>query len=322
VNKSTVPVGTGKKTKAALKEALKRRGAEFSFDIVSNPEFLREGSAVDDFMRPDRIVIGCDSPTAKDIMTEIYRVLYINNHPFCITDIETAELIKYAANAFLATKITFINEISALCEAAGANVQQVSAALGLDKRIGRFFLHAGPGYGGSCFPKDTRALVNIAKTYDVDMTIVDTVIRANERQKLRMADKILSKMPEISGKTVAVLGLAFKPETDDLREAPSLTVIAELLKHGAKIKVYDPVAMDNARRYALLGGQITYCENEYDAMADSDAIVIITEWNQFRSLDFEKIKAVADAKYFFDFRNIYDRKTIEGHGFIYEGVGV
>lgn len=322
VNKSTVPIGTGRKTKETIKHVLKSRDADFGFDVVSNPEFLREGSAVNDFMHPDRIVIGCESQTAKDIMSEIYRVLYINNHPFCVTDIETAELIKYAANAFLATKITFINEISVLCEAVGANVQQISAAMGLDKRIGKFFLHAGPGYGGSCFPKDTKALVKIAQAYDVKMTVVDSVIKANEAQKLHMVDKIVSKMPDIQGKTIAILGLAFKPETDDMREAPSITIINELLRRNARIKAYDPISMENSKRYGLIDDNIEYCRNEYEAVRNSDAIVILTEWNQFRSLDFDKIKEISDAKYFFDLRNIYDRNMVESKGFVYDGVGM
>jgi nucleotide sugar dehydrogenase len=321
VDKSTVPVGTGQLVKTVVGEVLKKRNVDYDFDVVSNPEFLREGAAVNDFMHPDRIVIGSESSKAEEIMRDVYKVLYLNNQPFVFTNIETAEIIKYASNAFLATKITFINEISRLCEAAGGDVQQVSKAMGLDKRIGKFFLHAGPGYGGSCFPKDTKALVNIGKQFGVEISIVYSVIQANDAQKLRMVDKIIAKMGEIEGKRIAVLGLAFKPGTDDMREAPSITIIHELYRRGADITVYDPIAMDNAGTYAFSDIQINYAENEYAAINDVDAVVLLTEWNQFRSLDLDIFKERMRSNYFFDFRNIYDRKTLEQLGFVYDGVG-
>lgn len=321
VDKSTVPVGTGQLVKNTVREVLNRRKAELDFDVVSNPEFLREGAAVNDFMHPERIVIGAEGHRAVEVMRDVYKVLYLNNHPFVFTNIETAEIIKYASNAFLATKITFINEISRLCEAAGGDVQQVSKAMGLDKRIGKFFLHAGPGYGGSCFPKDTKALVHIGKQYGVDISIVDSVIKANHTQKLRMVDKIIAGMGEVEGKRIAVLGLAFKPGTDDMREAPSITIIHELCRRGANIIAYDPVAMENARKFAFSDVEINYAENEYQAVKDAQAVILVTEWNQFRSLDLNSIKNKMRGNYFFDLRNIYDRKELEGLGFVYDGVG-
>jgi UDPglucose 6-dehydrogenase len=321
VDKSTVPVGTGQLVKNVVREVLEKRNLNHDFDVVSNPEFLREGAAVNDFMHPDRIVIGSESAKAEEIMRDVYKVLYLNNQPFVFTNIETAEIIKYASNAFLATKITYINEISRLCEAAGGDVQQVAKAMGLDKRIGKFFLHAGPGYGGSCFPKDTKALVNIGKQFGIDISIVNSVIQANDTQKLRMVDKIIAKMGEIKGKKIAVLGLAFKPGTDDMREAPSMTIIHELYKRGADITVYDPVAMDNAKTYAFSDIQIYYAENEYAAVNDVEAVVLLTEWNQFRSLDLDIIKDRMNGNYFFDFRNVYERQTLEQLGFVYDGVG-
>ena len=322
VNKSTVPVGTGEMTRQTVSRILAGRNVTCGFDVVSNPEFLREGAAINDFMYPDRIVIGCESPSARDIMTEIYRAPYENHHPFCFTDIVTAELIKYASNAFLATKITFMNEISRLCEAAGANVKQVAAAMGHDKRIGQSFLHAGPGYGGSCFPKDTRALSKIGRAHHVDMTIVDSVVAANEAQKLHMVDKIVGRMGDISGRCIAVLGLSFKPETDDMREAPSITIIQALLHRGAVIRAFDPIAMENAAKYAFTNDAITYCQDEYDACTGADALMLITEWNQFRSLNFEKLQNISNIQFFFDLRNVYEKHKIESLGIAYVGVGV
>jgi UDPglucose 6-dehydrogenase len=336
VDKSTVPVGTGQKVKQVIKEVLEQRGLDIDFDVVSNPEFLREGSAVRDFMHPDRVVIGGESEKAKNIMRNIYNVLYLIDTPFVFTSIETAELIKYASNAFLATKITFINEIANLCDKIGADVHHVAKAMGLDGRIGKFFLHAGPGYGGSCFPKDTKALVNIAKEVDVNMSLVDAVVNANEKQKVYMVEKIARKMGDLKGKTFGVLGLAFKPETDDMREAPAITIIQELLANGATVRVYDPIAMENAKKFAfdevastksseLNDSQhkvpMVYCNDEYDAAIGTDAMIIVTEWNQFRSLDLVKIKDLMHDNYFFDFRNVYDRNEVEELGFVYEGVG-
>lgn len=321
VDKSTVPVGTGQLVKNTVKKVLEKRNVNFGFDVVSNPEFLREGAAVNDFLHPERIIIGSDSTKAEEVMRDVYKVLYLNNHPFVFTNLETAEIIKYAANAFLATKITFINEISRLCEAAGGDVQQVSKAMGLDKRIGKFFLHAGPGYGGSCFPKDTKALVHIGKQFGVDMSIVDSVIHSNHAQKLRMVDKIIAKLNSVEGKRITVLGLAFKPGTDDMREAPSITIIHELLRRGANITAFDPIAMDNAKNYAFSSMNINYAEDEYEATNDAEAVVILTEWNQFRSLDLNSIKNRMKSHYFFDFRNIYDKESLETLGFVYDGVG-
>ena len=321
VDKSTVPIGTGKMVKKAIQEVLDERKVDYEFDVVSNPEFLREGSAVNDFLHPDRIVIGYESEKAKEIMKSVYRALYINNHPFVFCNIETAELIKYASNAFLATKITFANEIANLCEAVGADIKQVSKAMGQEKRIGKYFLHAGPGYGGSCFPKDTRALSMIAQKYNVPVTVVDSAIKANEKQKLRMVDKIVSAMGNVQGKVIAILGLAFKPETDDMREAPSNTIINELIKRGAIIKAYDPAAIENAKQYYLSGLPVEYCNNEYQTVENADALAIITEWNQFRNLELDAIKNKMKDNYFFDFRNIYEREELEALGFKYYGVG-
>lgn len=321
VDKSTVPVGTGQKVKKVIQEVLTKRDVPFTAEVVSNPEFLREGAALNDFMHPDRIVIGTESKKAEMAMREVYRVLYLNNHPFVFTNIETAELIKYASNAFLATKITFINEMSELCEKVGADIKQVARAMGLDKRIGKYFLHAGPGYGGSCFPKDTRALVKIGAEYGANMSIVKSVITANERQKLRMVDKIVAALGNLEGRTIAVLGLAFKPETDDMRESPAIVIIKELVRRGAKIKAFDPAAMENAKNYAFSDSEITYCENEYQTVEASDAVVLLTEWNQFRSLDLDKVKTSMHGKHFFDMRNIYDEEILTQKGFIYVGVG-
>ena len=321
VDKSTVPVGTGRKVKATVRQVLQERGVDYDFDVVSNPEFLREGSAVNDFMHPDRIVIGTQSSKARKTMRSVYRVLYINNHPFVFTNIETAEVIKYASNAFLATKITFMNEIANLCEAVGANVLQVSNAVGLDKRIGPHFLHAGPGYGGSCFPKDTKALVNTGKEYGVQMSLIDSVIHANDLHKRKMVDKIAAALGDLEGKTIGILGLSFKPETDDVREAPSTTIVRELLRSGAQIRAYDPAAMENAARFAFPGLPVTYAKDEYECVEGAHAAVLVTEWNQFRNLDFEQMKKRMASLFFFDFRNIYERKDIEDKGFAYFGVG-
>lgn len=326
VDKSTVPVGTGQSVKNVIRDTLSERGLNISFDVVSNPEFLREGSAVRDFMHPDRIVIGCENEKAKNIMKNIYNVLYLIDRPFIFTSIETAELIKYASNAFLATKISFINQIANLCDAVGADVHDVSKAMGLDGRIGKYFLHPGPGYGGSCFPKDTKALENIGEQYDIDMSLVRAVNCANEYQKKYAVHKIKVKMEDLKGKTVSILGLAFKPETDDMREAPSITIVNELIQNGAKVKAFDPAAMDNARKYVFNSelfnkGKLEFCSDEYETVVDADALIIVTEWNQFRNLDLHKIKQYMKDNYFFDLRNIYDREVIQELGFNYEGMG-
>lgn len=316
VTKSTVPVGTGFKIKEIIKKNLR---VPVEFDIVSNPEFLREGSAVEDFMRPNRVVIGAERQQAIAIMKDLYRPLYLIETPFVITDIATAELIKYATNSFLATKISFINEISALCEAVGANVKTVAKAMGLDGRIGPKFLHAGIGFGGSCLPKDTMALVKIAEERGVNLSIVKSAIDVNQRQRQRLTDKVVEAFEgNLKGKTVGILGLSFKPNTDDIREAPSLFIIQTLLEKEALIKTYDPVAMDNVRK---IFPDITYCSDAYSAAEGVDALIIVTEWNQFRNLELAKIKKIMRGNLFFDFRNIYEPEKVREFGFKYHSVG-
>lgn len=316
VTKSTVPVGTGFKIKEIIKKNLR---VPVEFDIVSNPEFLREGSAVEDFMRPNRVVIGAERQQAIAIMKDLYRPLYLIETPFVITDIATAELIKYATNSFLATKISFINEISALCEAVGANVKTVAKAMGLDGRIGPKFLHAGIGFGGSCLPKDTMALVKIAEERGVNLSIVRSAIDVNQRQRQRLTDKVVEAFEgNLKGKTVGILGLSFKPNTDDIREAPSLFIIQTLLEKEALIKTYDPVAMDNVRK---IFPDITYCSDAYSAAEGVDALIIVTEWNQFRNLELAKIKKIMRGNLFFDFRNIYEPEKVREFGFKYHSVG-
>lgn len=315
VTKSTVPVGTGERLRQIISKNLKE---SMDFDIVSNPEFLREGAGIEDFMRPNRVVIGASSVQAIAIMKDLYRPLYLIETPFVITDINTAELIKYASNAFLATKISFINEIANLCEAVGADVQVVAKTMGLDHRIGPKFLHAGPGYGGSCLPKDTRALLQIAKKNGVDLEIIKAVTSVNENQKERMVEKIKNTMGLLKGKTISLLGLSFKPNTNDIRESPSLYIIDRLLKQGAKIKTYDPAAIEGTRK---IFSKITYCKDSYDAVKGADAIVIVTEWNQFRNLDLSRIKNLAKGNFFFDLRNIYEPSKVREIGFNYYSVG-
>ena len=315
VTKSTVPVGTGQKVREIISEHLKE---SIDFDVVSNPEFLREGAGIEDFMRPNRVVIGTSSDQATAIMKDLYSPLYLIDAPIIITDVKTAELIKYASNAFLATKISFINEVSNLCESVGGDVQMVAKAMGLDRRIGPKFLHAGPGYGGSCFPKDTRALLQIGKEHKVKLGIIDAVIKANESQKDTAVKKITGTMGKIKGKTIAILGLSFKPNTNDIREAPSLYIIERLLKEGAKIRAYDPVAMKDAKE-AL--PKITYCKDPYDAVKGADAVAIVTEWNQLRNLDLDKIKKAMKGKHFFDLRNIYSPARMAKTGLDYHSVG-
>ncbi len=322
VDKSTVPIGTARKVSAWIGEEIALRNIFIAFDVVSNPEFLREGSAVYDFMHPDRVVLGIESERCKAIMKDVYRSLYLNETPFVETNLETAEMIKYASNSFLAVKITFINEIANLCEAVGADVKAVSLAMGKDGRIGSKFLHPGPGYGGSCFPKDTRALAAIAKRSGERLRIVDAAIEANEAQKARMAGKILQALGEPKGKVVALLGLAFKPNTDDMREAPSLHIVQRLVALGVCVRIYDPAAMREASwRLAEFSQMIVYCSNEYEAMEGADALVIATEWNQFRNLDLEKVKALLRTSVILDLRNIYDRDMVEKAGFRYFCVG-
>lgn len=315
VTKSTVPVGTGQKIRDIISRNLKE---QIDFDIVSNPEFLREGAAIEDFMRPNRVVIGAKSPQAVAIMRDLYKPLYLIETPFVITNVETAELIKYASNSFLAAKISFINEMSALCEKVGADVHMVAKGMGLDQRIGAKFLHPGPGYGGSCLPKDTNALLKMAEDHEVELGIIDAAVKANERQKEKTVQKIREAIGPLKGKTFAVLGLSFKPNTDDIRDAPSLSIIRSLLDEGADIRAYDPVAMDQAKK--IFGG-IKYCKNAYEAIKGADALVIVTEWNQFRNLELERIKKLLKSPCFFDLRNIYDPQKLQDMGFHYYCVG-
>jgi UDPglucose 6-dehydrogenase len=315
VTKSTVPVGTGKRIKDIIS---KNHKEQIEFDIVSNPEFLREGAAIEDFMRPNRVVIGSGSQQAIAIMKDLYKPLYLIETPFVVTNLETAELIKYASNSFLATKISFINEIANLCEKVGADVNVVAKAMGLDHRIGPKFLHAGLGFGGSCFPKDTKALLKIAKEHDTELHIVRTAVLANDNQRKIAFNKIKAAMGDLKGKTVAVLGLSFKPNTDDLRDAPVLFVIESLLKEGAAVRAYDPVAMENAR---AVFPAITYSKDPYDAAKGADAVVIATEWNEFRNLELEKLKKLLRQPFFFDLRNVYEPDKMKSQGFKYFSVG-
>ncbi|HUR96467.1 MAG TPA: UDP-glucose/GDP-mannose dehydrogenase family protein [Pyrinomonadaceae bacterium] len=315
VTKSTVPIGTGKWLREFVTGNLK---TPTEFGVASNPEFLREGAAIDDFMRPDRVVIGSNEDEAIEVMKELYRPLYLIETPIVITSLEAAELIKYAANAFLATKITFINEVANLCDAIGCDVHDVARGMGMDNRIGRKFLHPGPGYGGSCFPKDTRALTTVADQFGVETRIVDAVIEANERQRDAMIPKIEKLVGSLAGKKIGILGLSFKPETDDMRESPAIEIIHTLIDRGATVRAFDPVAMDEAKHFV---NGIEYASDEYDAIDGADALVIITEWNQFRALDMEKVKRLLKAPKIADLRNIYEPSDMRDLGFDYVGVG-
>jgi len=315
VTKSTVPVGTGERIRGIIQKSLRKK---VEFDIVSNPEFLREGAAIEDFMRPDRVVIGSDSERAIAIMKDLYRPLYLIETPFVITSIETAELIKYASNSFLATKISFINEMANLCERVGADVHMVAKGMGLDGRIGRKFLHPGPGFGGSCFPKDTRALLQIGDEHGVDLSVVRAVVETNERQKERMVQKIREGMGDLDGKVVGVLGLSFKPNTNDMREAPAIHIINGLTESGASVRAYDPEAMNDAR---LILPSVKYCRDAYETLKGADAAVLVTEWNQFRSLDLRRVRKDMRGSYFFDLRNVYEPADMKALGFVYYGVG-
>ncbi len=316
VTKSTVPIGTGQLVARVINE---RNGTQ-PFSVVSNPEFLREGSAIGDFMRPDRVVIGARDAQAIAIMKDIYAPLYLVETPFVITNVESAELIKYASNAFLATKITFINEVAELCELLGADVHHVAKGMGLDRRIGPKFLHPGPGYGGSCFPKDTKALSDIARQAGRPFEIVDTVVEVNERIKLRMADKVRAICGgSVQGLTLGVLGVSFKPETDDMREAPAIPILAALAADGAAIRVFDPAATATARE--VLPDGVTYCADEFEAAAGADCLIILTEWNQFRSLDLERLKQTVRTPRVVDLRNVYEPEKMRTLGFEYDCVG-
>jgi UDPglucose 6-dehydrogenase len=316
VTKSTVPIGTGKWLKNFVSENLK---IDTDFGVASNPEFLREGAAIGDFMRPNRVVVGSNEERAIEVMKELYRPLYLIETPIVITSLEAAELIKYASNAFLATKITFINEIANLCDAIGCDVHDVARGMGMDNRIGRKFLHPGPGYGGSCFPKDTRALTTVADQFGVETHIVDAVIEANERQRDAMLDKIEKLVGSLDGKRIAVLGLSFKPETDDMRESPAVDIIRLMQAKGARVCAFDPVAMSEARH--CLDGNVEFAADEYGAIKDADALVIVTEWNQFRALDMDRVKSLLKAPKIADLRNIYEPEEMRQLGFEYIGVG-
>ncbi len=317
VTKSTVPIGTGQLIEQVIRE---RTAGEHAFSVVSNPEFLREGSAIADFMRPDRVVIGARDPQAVAIMKDIYAPLYLIETPFVITNVESSELIKYASNAFLATKITFINEVAEICERLGADVHHVAKGMGLDGRINPKFLHPGPGYGGSCFPKDTKAVIDIARQAGCPFEIVETVVRVNERIKLRMVDKIRQACGgSTAGLQVGVLGLAFKPETDDMREAPALPILEALAAEGAVIRAFDPAAAENARE--VLPASVTYCSDAYEAATGVDCLVIMTEWNQFRSLDLLRLKQVMRRPLVVDLRNVYEPEKMLEAGFEHHCVG-
>jgi UDPglucose 6-dehydrogenase len=314
VTKSTVPVGTGDEIEAIIRRV--RPDADVA--VVSNPEFLREGAAIDDFKRPDRVVVGAHDARAQSVMREIYRPLFLNETPIVFTDRRTSELTKYAGNAFLAMKVTFINQIADLCEKVGADVQHVARGIGLDKRIAAKFLHAGPGYGGSCFPKDTLALVKTAQDAGAPVTLIEQTIAANEKRKKSMADKIAAAMGGAAGRTVAILGLTFKPKTDDMRDAPSLDIVPALQAAGAKVRAFDPEGMHEARK--LLPGLAT-AENAYAAAEGADALVILTEWDQFRALDFARLKAAMKSNVVVDLRNVYDPAEVRRHGFAYSSIG-
>ena len=316
VTKSTVPVGTAREVRRLVGAA--RPGADF--DVASNPEFLREGSAIEDFMRPDRVVLGVESARAEALLRELYRPLNLIETPILATGIESAELTKYACNAFLATKVSFINEIAALCEATGADVHAVARGMGLDGRIGRKFLHPGPGYGGSCFPKDVAALARIAAEREVPARIIEATIAANSAQRARMCEKIRAALDgDVAGKRIGVLGLTFKPETDDMREAPSLHVLPPLIDEGAKVRAHDPHGMEEAA--ARLPDSIRFCRDPYEAAETADAVVLMTEWNAYRGLDLERIRDEMRGRVFVDLRNVYEPDTMRSLGFRYWGVG-
>jgi len=315
ITKSTVPVGTGDEVERIICEA--RIDAEFA--VVSNPEFLREGAAIQDFKHPDRVVVGSDDARARGVMTELYRPLYLNRSPILFTDRRTAELIKYAANAFLATKITFINEIADLAEKVGADVQEIARGIGLDNRIGAKFLHAGPGFGGSCFPKDAVALLKTGQDHDTPLRIVEAVVAVNDTRKRAMARKVAAALGgELRGKTIAVLGLTFKPNTDDMRDSPSIPLVTALQDMGAKVRAFDPVGMEQAKP---LMPKVVFCKDAYACAEGASALVIVTEWEQFRALDFARLKKVMERPVLVDLRNIYRPEEVARHGFVYESVG-
>ena len=316
VTKSTVPVGTADEVESIIRKA----APEGDFSVASNPEFLREGAAIDDFKRPDRVVVGVEDDRAREVLRALYRPLFLNETPMVFTNRRTSELIKYAANAFLATKITFINEMADICEKTGANVQDVARGIGLDRRIGSKFLHAGPGYGGSCFPKDTLALVRTAQQFEAPTRIVEAVVDVNADRKKRMVDKIVRACGgSVEGKTIAVLGLTFKPETDDMRDAPSLDIVPGLIELGATVKAHDPQGFREAKQ--LLPDTVVYCEGPYEAATEADAVVIVTEWNMYRALDLDRLSGLVRTKIMVDLRNVYRQDEMAAAGFSYTGIG-
>lgn len=320
VTKSTVPVGTAQKVKAVIREELAKRGADIPFDVASNPEFLKEGDAINDFKRPDRIVVGVESQRAEELLQSLYRPFVMNGHPIIVTDIASAEMIKYAANAMLATRISFMNDIANLCEKVGANVNMVRRGIGSDTRIGSKFLYAGIGYGGSCFPKDVKALIHTADENGCSLDLLKSVEAINERQKQVLFNKFYDFFKgDIAGKTVAMLGLSFKPNTDDMREAPSLVLIDNLLKSGCSVRAYDPVAMDECRR--RIGNSITYCTDVYETLQGTDALFVVTEWSEFKIMDFKRLKAEMRQAVIFDGRNIYNAGEVAAHGIPYFPIG-
>lgn len=319
VTKSTVPIGTAKKVKAVIEEELTKRGEQIDFEVASNPEFLKEGAAIKDFMSPDRVVVGIESDRAKKVMERLYRPFQMNNYRLYFMDIPSAEMTKYAANAMLATRISFMNDIANLCDLVGANVDMVRKGIGADTRIGSKFLYPGCGYGGSCFPKDVKALARTAREYGYTMGVIEAVEAVNERQKEIVVKKLQDKLGTLRGKTIALWGLAFKPETDDMREAPALVVIEKLLEAGASVKVYDPVAMDECRR--RIGDRVVYCKDMYDVVIDADALAVLTEWKEFRIPSWSVIKRVMKQSVLVDGRNIYSKDEVIAEGFEYAAIG-
>lgn len=319
VTKSTVPVGTAKKVKAVIEEELTKRDEQIDFEVASNPEFLKEGAAIKDFMSPDRVVVGVESDRAKKVMERLYRPFQMNNYRLYFMDIPSAEMTKYAANAMLATRISFMNDIANLCDLVGANVDMVRKGIGADTRIGSKFLYPGCGYGGSCFPKDVKALARTAREYGYTMGVIEAVEAVNERQKEIVVKKLQNKLGTLRGKTIALWGLAFKPETDDMREAPALVVIEKLLEAGASVKVYDPVAMDECRR--RIGDRVVYCKDMYDVVIDADALAVLTEWKEFRIPSWSVIKRVMKQPVLVDGRNIYSKDEVIAEGFEYAAIG-
>lgn len=320
VTKSTVPVGTAEKVRSTMRETLKNRKSNLEFDVASNPEFLKEGAAVDDFLRPDRIVVGVDSEKAKKVVERLYKPFTMNGHPVIFMDIVSAEMTKYAANAMLATKISFINDIANLCEILGADVNMVRKGIGSDRRIGKYFIYPGTGYGGSCFPKDVKALIKTSDDFGYSMEVLKAVEDVNERQKHVLFKKAMKYFnDDIEGKTFAIWGLSFKPQTDDMREAPSLVIIKNLLDKGAKVKAYDPVAMDETKR--ILGDKIEYVNDQYEALIDADALILVTEWPEFKFPNFTVMSKLLNNKVIFDGRNVYDVDELKAEGYTYYGIG-